>query len=486
MRVLNWIIPASLLLSGCSDGVSDEAPPRVTTPITIEAVPSHIAVPVTARLDTLADALDRAIPQQLWSIDKPGQTCAAPKQVDLGIAKVKTPRIKCRIVGTVTRGALRLSGSGQDIVVGIPLHAVIRAEDIGGVIARETATADAIARAVIRLDLRKDWTPQGKVDLRYDWTDAPHVEFLGQRIEFADQADAKLAPVIARLERDLPAELRKLGIRQEIEKGWRSAFTVLSLNRENPPVWMRVRPRSLEYGGYEIEGRTLRLKLGMQATTESFVGDRPAAPKLAALPAMTRASGPTGRVAFAIPVIADYRQLEPVLMKALVKRSARPFDIPGIGDVRASFKGVTIYGTTDERIAVGIEFTARQVGPNETPTNGTVWLTGKPVTAPDSREVSIADLAVSGTTDMTGGDLILDLANAPGVTQFIAASLAQNFQKDFAELLAKVRKAVATTRQGDFAISADIDRVRTGRIVATGQGLFLPTRIEGTARVSLQ
>ncbi len=486
LRPLLPALASLSLLAACSGSPKNEAPPRVTTPINIESAPSTIAVLVTAKLDSLAAALDRDIPRKLWSIDKPGQTCVASKGIDLGIAKVKTPRIKCRIVGTVTRGKLSLSGSGQTIRAAIPLHAVLRAEDIGGIISRETATADAMAHAVIRLNLDKDWTPRGTVDLQYDWTDTPHAEILGQRIDFTSQADAKLKPVIARLERDLPGELRKLNIRKQVREGWASAFTVLSLNRKDPPVWLRVKPTALHYGGYDIDGSTLRLRLGMEAVTESFVGNKPGAPKPAPLPPMTPLQNKAGRVAFVIPVVANYKELEPVLMKALTKRAARPIEVPGIGPVTANFKRVTIYGTEKGRMAVGVTFAAHPQGNPAQKASGTVWLTGKPVNATNSRVVQFKDLSISGTTDVTGGDLILDLANAPGITALIASSLEQNFQKDFGELLKKVERAIAEKREGQFTIRADIDRVQTGTISATGQGLFLPTRIEGTARVNLR
>ncbi|WP_246449450.1 DUF4403 family protein [Novosphingopyxis iocasae] len=486
MRVTLPALASLSLLAACSGSPKNEAPPRVTTPITVKSAPSQIAVPVTAKLDSLAAALERDIPRKLWSIDKPGQTCVASKGIDLGIATVKTPRIKCRIVGTVTRGKLRLSGSGQTIRAAIPLHAVLHAENIGGIIAQETATADAMAHAVIHLDLDKNWTPHGTVDLKYDWTNAPHAEILGQRIDFTSQADAKLKPVIARLERDLPKELKKLGIRQKVQEGWASAFTVLSLNRENPPVWLRVKPTALHYGGYDVDGRTMRLRLGMEAVTESFVGNKPDAPEPTPLPSMTPMQNKAGRVAFVIPVVASYKELEPVLMKALTKRAAQPIAVPGIGPVIASFKRVTIYGTKNGRMAVGVNFAAHPQGKRGEIAKGTVWLTAKPMNKQNSRVVRFQDLSISGTTDVTGGDLILDLANAPGITELIASSLEQNFQDDFNDLLKKVERAIAAKREGQFTIRADIDSVQTGTISATGQGLFLPTRIEGTARISLR
>ncbi|WP_322740116.1 DUF4403 family protein [Sphingomonas sp. S1-29] len=473
---------ALLLLAGCDRNRGQ--PPRANDAIVIEPQPSILAVPVEAELGNLARLIEGEVPAQLWRIDKPGQTCVASKRVDLGIATVKTPTIKCRIVGSVTRGRVALAGKGEDIEITIPLRAVVSAVDVGGVLKRETATADAIVTARMRITFARDWTPRATMRIAYDWTDTPHIEFLGQRIDFTAQAERQLAPILARLERNLPAELGKMGLRDAIAGAWTAAFTTISLNRENPAAWMRIAPRELRYGGYTIADGRLRLNLGLRAITETHIGNRPPPPEPTPLPPMQPVATPVGRLAFFIPVIADYRVLEPVLMKALRRRSARPFDIPGLDPVRARFEKVEIYGTTNGRIAVGLTFTALEAGDTK-PTHGTVWMTGKPVTRPDSRAIGFEDFAVSGTTDMTGGDLILDLVNAPGVAPMIAGLLAQNFERDYAKLIGKVDRAIANQRQDRVIIRADLERTRTGQLQAAGQGLYLPVWAEGTASITV-
>ncbi|KMS54848.1 hypothetical protein V474_17405 [Novosphingobium barchaimii LL02] len=484
-RAALLLLAPTLALSACNRTHDDSPPPRAHDAIKVDPQASLITVPVLADLGKLAAALEDDIPRTLWTIDKPDQTCVSSKNVDLGIATIKTPRLQCRIVGEVRRGPLRFAGKGREIVLDMPLHAVLRAEDIGGVLKRETATADAMAHAVIRLTLAQDWAPRGTVDIRYDWTNAPHMEFMGQRIDFTDQADRKLAPVIARLERELPGQLGKLEVRRQVERAWNSAFTTLALNRDNPPVWMRVSPTELQYGGYELDGNRLMLRLGVKAVTETFVGKRPADPMPSPLPPVRPLKTEAGRLAFFIPVVADYRELEPVLMKALRKRSARAFEVPGVGPVKADFRKATIYGTTGGRIAVGIEFTARDVADRVGATKGTVWMTGLPTNTENSRKISFEQFAVSGTTDMRGGDLILRLANAPGMASTIAAALAQNFEKDYGKLLAKIGNAIEDKREGDLLIHAKVTRTRTGRIKAAGQGLYLPVWADGTAAITI-
>ncbi|MBD3730191.1 MAG: DUF4403 family protein [Sphingomonadales bacterium] len=474
-----------LALSGCKLHDKFAPPERVATQFKLDPQSSVIAVPVSADLSGLAVELEREVPRVLKRIDRKDQTCVASKKIDLELFKLKSPEMKCDIVGTVTRGRMVITGRGQDVIVTMPIHVVVHARDIGGILKQETATADARLRAVARLNLAEDWNLTGKVDIQYDWTDAPHVDFLGQRIEFTDKADAQLARVIARLERTLPRELAKLNLRGQVEELWGQAFTSLQLNESNPPVWMRVTPQELQYGGYSLSGRRLNLKLGIRATTETFVGDRPPNPERTPLPPRQPLDAKAGRMVFFVPVIADYAQLEPVVKKALVKRSATPFDLPGIGPVTAQFHDVVVYGTTGGRVAVGVTFSARLPGSDASSARGQIWLTGTPSNDPDSRRVTFSGLEISGDTDATGADLLLALANTPGYSQTIASALAQNFEGDYDELMGKIDRAIASKREGDLLIHAKIDDVRTGRLQAAGQGLYLPVWGTGTASITL-
>lgn len=475
---------AAALLTGCGGWRDEGRPPRTDDAITIKPQASLVSVPIEAELGDLARALEQRVPRELWRINEPQQTCVASKGVDLGIATLKTPQIKCDIVGEVTRGPIRVAGSGKELRFSFPITAVVRAEDIGGVLKRETATAKAMAHAVVRIDPAKDWSPRGTVKLSYDWLAEPHVEFLGQTILLTKPAERELAPVIAKLERELPDELGRIGIQRQVQQAWASAFTSVVLNEHNPEVWMRITPRALQYGGYEVTNGRLRLRLGMRALTETYVGHRPRPRQATPLPPMQPLDAKSGELAFFLPVFADYRALEPVLVKALRKRSKRPFMVPGLEPVDATFKSVAIYGTTGGRIAVGLTFSAQERG-SRTPTSGTVWMTGKPVNAKDSRRVGFTDFGVTGTTDITGGDLILDMINAPGVAPMIADLLAQNFERDYAELLGKVDRAIAAKRTGDVIIHAELKRAKTGQLQAAGAGLYLPVWANGTASVTI-
>ena len=443
---------------------------------------SLIAVPVEADADALRRGVEKGIPQILWTINRREPRCIAPQKVRILGSDLKvTPPIGCTIVGTVTRGPVKLRGEGRDIIADVPIHASISARDVGGILKGETATGSALVRARIRIDLGPDWTPKGTVRLDYDWTTEPGIDFLGQRIRFTEKADEKLKPIVAKLERDLPAELSKLNLRAQADRLWRQSFTTLALNDHDPPVWMRISPSRLFYNGYRMEGRSVRVDLGMEAVTETFVGDRPGKSRPSPLPALER-SDLRNRLVFHIPVTADYRQLEPVIARALAKRAARPFDLPGIGPVMARFDNIQCYGATGGRIAVGADIVATPAGSNDQ-TRGHIWLAARPVNAPNSPQVSFVDPIITGNTDAAGGDMLIAIGQSPGFSSLIATALGQNFAGDIADLKAKISHAIADKREGDFVIRAQADRFDIGQIHAYGRGLHLPVKATGKAQI---
>lgn len=484
VRSRRWVAGAALLLgAGCSHSVRSPAPPRVDTAPDFPLQTSSIVVPISGSLDDLQRALERAIPQRLWSIDRQLDSCVAAKRVDLGIAKVKVlPKLGCRIVGDVRRGRLVLGGRGDRLTITMPIHATIAAKKVGG-IASKTATGDAIVHAVARLSVVGNWTPSATVAIDYDWTTPPGIDFLGQRIEFATKADARLKPVIAKLERTLPQELDKLKLRDKLASAWKQGFTALQLNRERPPAWMRITPKQLGVGGYSIDRRALTLTLSADALTETFVGDRPADPVATPLPPPARTIGQRG-LNFFIPVLADYAQLEPVVRRALLKRAEKGITLAGVGPVDVEFGKVTVYATTGGHLAVGVVAKARARQNALLATKGEVWLTAIPYNLPGSQLVRVRDVTIATDTDSQITNLLIALFKDGSIRASIAQGLSHDFAPDYAKVLTAARRAIGSRREGDFVLSADVTRVENGTLAVTGKGLFLPVRAVGQASIA--
>lgn len=475
---------AAALLSGCGKQHDTPAPPRVQAAAgQLPAESSTIVVPVTADLGALERGLNKETPRVLWTIDEHRDRCVAAKKLDLGIGKVKVlPDLGCRLVGQVTRGAIRLSGRGERVDLVMPVSAAVTAQNVGGVLSK-TVTGSATVRATGRLGIVGDWQPTAKLDIAYDWREEPGVDVAGQRVTFTSRADAKLKGIVRKLEGDLPRQLAKLHLRDQLAQLWSQGFTSIALSKRNPPAWLRVTPRALGFGGYRVEGRTLRLTLAAEALTETFVGQRPPDPAVTPLPAPTRVGERAG-LRFSVPVLADYGTLEPVVERTLRKLAARGISVTGVGPVDVAFGKVTVYATQGGRLAVGVQakVTPRAIG--SASTKGEAWLTAGPYNDPGSQLVRARDVQLVARTDSTALDLLIRLLGEAQVQRAVALALQHDFRGDYAEVLGKAQRAIGARQQGDFFLSTDVTSVENGQLQVTGAGLFLPVRAQGTAEIA--
>lgn len=471
-----------LALAACAKKEA-EPPPRADDPVEFESGTSQLSAPIEIALSDVRRELEREVPRRLFSISQEGAACVAPERIRIAFIQLKTPEIDCDIRGHADRGRLRVRGRGEIFTVTMPVTAVVRASDIGGILKNETATARARVHADVRLDVGEDWQPSARVSIRYQWIDAPHFDFLGRRIDLQKHADEKLAPIVGRIETLLERRVANFGLRERMEPLWEQSFTVVELNRENPAVWLQVEPRALRYGGYEVSGETITLKLAMDALTTTAVGKKPQRPAPVPLPQGSPWLEDSGNLALTLPVIADYAVLEPVILRALEKRAQRPFDIPGLAPVEANFANIRVYGTTGGRIAVGADIEARLAGSETLEADGTVWITALPRNSANSRKVEFAELGIHGVTSSLPTELLLRIARSPAYRATIADALTQNFENDFEDLLAKIDTALKEKRVGDIVLDASIDNVETGRLKAAGAGLYLP--VEATAEAAL-
>ena len=189
------------------------------------------------------------------------------------------------------------------------------------------------------------------------------------------------------------------------------------------------------------------------------------------------------------PVLADYRELEPVILRALRKLNSKGIAIDKVGRVEALFDKVTVYQTEGGRLAVGVEARVRRldarVAALDLKSKGTVWLTGIPYNEANSTLLRVRDLQLFGNTDNRATNLLIRVTNSPDLRETIASALTQNLAKDYDKVITAARKAIADKRLGEFRLRTTINEVRHGQIAITGSGLLIPVTATGSARVML-
>ena len=478
------LLVALLALSGCALFEQDvEPPPRSNEPIEIPEGFSVVAADIEIALGQIRRSLEGELPTHLWSINRPDAQCVGPKQTRIIGITLKSPTIRCDLTGQVTRGAIALRGRGDELIVTMPIHAEVTASNIAGIVKHETAKAQANVTARVRVSINPDWSAQGRVSIDYNWTQPPTIDLLGQKLTFANQADKRLKKLVRRLERTLEQEIARLDLRSQIEPVWERAFTVQSLNEKDPSVWLRLTPQALSYNGYSASQNSLLVKMRLDASTEVIVGEKPLAPEATTLPDQRLEAAPDAQLALTIPVIAQYSQLVPVIERALAKRAERVFVVPAMGDRMIEILSVNAYGTTDNRIAVGVEFEAWLPGERRDSARGVVWLTARPTNATNSRTVRFVDLEYQMETTRFTSNVLLEIAKMQDFSSAIEGALTQNFEDDYDGLLHKVDAEIAQRRLGDFIVTTQIDKVNTGVLMAYGEGLFLPVSANGATEI---
>ena len=238
-----------------------------------------------------------------------------------------------------------------------------------------------------------------------------------------------------------------------------------------------------------IVGNQVTTDLMRQSDLEVFVGEEPEKPSATGLGPNIGISRGRG-FEVTVPVLADYTEIEPVILRALKRLGERGIKVEELGELKVDFEEVTLYATDNGRLAVGVEAEVAPVG-NITGriwgrSRGKVWLTADPVTEPGSEVVSVTNLEIFGDMDNNVGDLLVRVIQSENVTAQIQRELVEDFTKDYDEVIGKTRDGVRSVRLGGFDLSFTISEIEHGEIRATGKGLFMPVSAYGQVKTKVR
>jgi Domain of unknown function (DUF4403) len=458
-------------------------PPRANATPEYEIKPSTVVTSLSVPIEEVRRGLERDLPRTLVEIDQRVEECIPRETVRVfGARLFKTPRVGCDLAGEVRRGSIVLEGSGRTLSATMPVTAEIEVRNIGDVIKRETATAAAIIEVRATLGVSGNWQLRPDIRIGYRWFEEPQIVFVGQRIKLTKFADPEFAKVLRSVEQELETQIRQVDIRTQVASAWRSGFDTISVNRENPPVWLRSTPKQAGIGSLRIAGNQVTTNLMLQSDLEVFVGDEPEKPAATGLgPNIGILRGRGFEVT--VPVLADYTEIEPVILRALKRLAERGIRVEELGELEVDFEAVTLYATENGRLAVGVEAEAAPVG-NITGriwgrSLGKVWLTADPVTEPGSEVVSVTNLEIFGDMDNNVGDLLVRVIQSPDVKAEIERELVEDFKSEYVEVIGKAREGIRSVRVGGFDLSFRIDTVEHGEVIATSEGLFMAVSANG-------
>lgn len=499
MRSAVLAVVALLLTTAtaCSRDASSVEPLRGSSTLEFPDQLSTIVVPVSVDIATLRDRLDEAFPTRLIEINERKNDCVPPQYAKVCLVprlfrkgcaqwiKTKiTPGIDCQIDGHVDRGALTIRGSGNVLELSLPVKASVTVRGRGevGKHIQETAKAAINATAKITIGVSADWQPNATVDADFRWTDRAHLDVLGFRITIGDKVKPEIRKILDKIEREVPRQLHKLNVRRQAERAWAQAFTSVRLSTK-PDVWLRFAPRDIALSKLVVSDGALRISAFATGLTHTFVGQEPENLQPTELPSLQAGAPESGGFNFFLPVVVNYVALEAVLREILEFDKARTYTIPGVGEVRATFKDVRIYEATDNELAIGLTMHADPAG-EFFDAYGTVWLTGKPSIDNESKRVVATSLTYAAQTDNEATNLLIAIARLEPIRQGIEAALTYDFSGDLEQALAEANTALNRPLGHGFVLEGTIQGAGIESVVPTSEGLYLGLDVQGEVRIA--
>ncbi|OAO02418.1 hypothetical protein A8B75_12170 [Sphingomonadales bacterium EhC05] len=447
-------------------------PTQIRTKVRLENQTSTILIPVSGSLQIFEDILNREVPWRLADINEPQKICLKTKSKLI-------PDISCRLVGKVDRGRIRLNGAGQYLTITIPVNTNIQAQNIGGIVKRETATGSMLVTMRAKLALSQDWQPSAKIDVDYKWGKKIGVNFLDQRIEFSSRVDPEIRKITAQIEKRLPQLIRKLKAREKAQAIWAKGFTSARA-KSDPEIWVRFTPQQIGFAGYTVRNRRLVVNLAARAQTETIFGSRPTDPEASPLPNLMASLPPDG-IRVQVPFHIPYSVFQKPVERALQLGGFQTVKMEDGKQVQARFDDVEIFAVDGGKIAIGIGLTIQEPIRWLGDVEGKIWIIAKPRLDLVNKIIGISNLSIISRTNSRLFNRLVGAVSKDEIDEELIGKISYDFSKDYDDGLRKADEWLKAEPLEGFVfkgrlISADLERLHilpNGLIVqarATGDG----------------
>ncbi|MEM1134003.1 MAG: DUF4403 family protein [Pseudomonadota bacterium] len=481
LKKLGMTITAVMLLGLAVYGIisvtvigSTPRPSRIQPDLVSNNSISTVRIPVSGRLDYLAEILNGEVPDRLVTINEPKRICLKTKSKLL-------PDISCRLQGFVDRERIRLGGSGKTLTITIPVNIQVEVLDIGDIIKRETVTGSMQVIMRVQPQLSSDWQPSAKVDIDYQWSEEIGIDALGQRITFGSRIEPEIRKVAQRIEQRLPQLIRKLNAREKVESIWHAGFTVERAKSE-PEIWVRFTPQQIGMADYLIRDGQLIVDLAVQAQTETIFGPEPEKPEKTPLPDLM-ADLPDKGINVQVPVYVPYDVFEKPLGDIVGLGKFRQVELEDGTTTDARFNSIEMFGTEGGRLAIGLDVSIKSAVPLFDEVEGDIWIVAKPKLDVAAKTIGISDLEVVSQTDSPAFNLLAGAISVAEIDDELIAQISYDFSSYYEEGLRKADEWLAAEPLEGFVFNGDLESADFKQLHVAPQGMVIEAWARGTGRM---
>jgi len=273
---------------------------------------------------------------------------------------------------------------GNQFNIKVPVNIWAKAgwkvEKFGLTVAKyEETQFDIDINFLTRISLDQNWkittttTPNG-----YKWISEPKV-----KIGFFDVPITSIIEKI--VDRELPnvtqiidSEVGKINLKPQVETAWKAVQSPFLIN-EAYQAWLKVTPLEIMMTPLSNKGRSVKVGLGIKASTETFIGNKPSDAVMAAIPGLKLVNQLEEKFEVGLIAQIPYNQARKLAMDQTGGKTYEFMD----GKYKITVVDLDFYGQGDF-LVVAATLTGSL--------NGKVFLKGKPIFDPTTNSLKMSDL----------------------------------------------------------------------------------------------
>lgn len=400
-----------------------------------------------------------------------------------------SPDLYCDLSGHVDRrGDLVIGGSGNTLNISLPIHASVTAKTIG---IQETAKADATFFISATPGINSEWLPTLDVHSDFRWDRRPEIDLLNMiKVTIGSKVEPKLREEISKLEASVPAMLKDLNLRAEVEEIWSDVQDPILISAA-PQTWAVFVPTGVGFSGFNVAGHSLDTQVSIEGETRIFIGEKPEVEKVALLPLTETAPGP-GQFSLAVPITVQENEVQALLNA--VPSDALTFYINESkalqGTLKVSELDVEMYSNGRLSLMADVQYDNRSDWLKKIDifdwfdVEGRVKLAVIPALDESRRTIYAQSLRLDSETNSGLADTLMDVMDLPFVRDAIAEHLKYDFTEELAEGIAEANAAINQSIDGEVRISGALVNAGVRDLVIKDGLLFVVAEANGAVSAS--
>lgn len=475
--------------------------PRPNTPTTSSTAlqPSPIqsttqlALPITARLEPLADRIEDATPGNILAFNE-REVCAPAKWLKTKVPYFKglklysrtlrtkiTPEIKCRVRGWIRRdGRVTITGEGSQLKISIPIRARATAKLLG---VQETVHFRALVFFYLTPALDEDWRFTAHPSYDFRWTQRPALKLFDfVEITVGSLVEPELRKALRNFVADGQTLLSDLPLTDHLTSGWREIQSPVLINH-NPPVTFLYRPRTAGFSGFVAKDGLLQATLSTTGSSFLYVGEVADPPPPEPLPVLRQTEEIPSHFELSFPVFLPYGELTKMLHRRYPDGQIIEFKEgasvllanPVIEEVDGNRLAVSLQFSADTRSSLGRRLDVLDWFVSE----GRIVFSGEPVVEREGRVLAVDKLRFESDSDSELLDASIGLANMDPITRYVETLARYDFGPELDSAIANITEAMSRDFSENLSVSMQLHEVLLADITLLSDDIVVQVHMSG-------